>query len=168
MVGSGPLNSENVAGLLKDLDGRAVPRRRSPDALGVADRQAGPPSGHGAFIANRAEVAPGSIEAAVIEIVRGRNSSSSDADRPDTQPVVIVSEAMALRFLEDGRRGRLPRPAARRRFILTGPRCRQRREGADARRGTAQRGASPQPTAAHALHDGRGDRPPRSARHSRS
>ena len=42
-----------------------------------------PPADHGAF-----------------EIVRGRNFH--DADRPDTQPVVIVSEAMARRFWTDG------------------------------------------------------------------
>ena len=59
-----------------------------------------PPGDHGAFIADRAEVDPGFFEAAGIEIVRGRNFS--DADRPDTQPVVIISEAMARRFWEDG------------------------------------------------------------------
>ena len=59
-----------------------------------------PPGDHGAFIADRAEVDPGLFEAAGIEIVRGRNFS--DADRPDTQPVMIVSEAMARRFWEDG------------------------------------------------------------------
>ena len=59
-----------------------------------------PPGDHGAFIADRAEVEPGFFEAAGMEIVRGRNFS--DADRPDTQPVVIISEAMARRFWEDG------------------------------------------------------------------
>ena len=59
-----------------------------------------PPTDHGAFIADRAEVEPGLFEAAGIEIVRGRNFH--DADRPDTQPVVIVSEAMARRFWTDG------------------------------------------------------------------
>ena len=58
-----------------------------------------PPGDHGAFIADRAEVDPGFFEAAGIEI-RGRNFS--DADRPDTQPVVIISEAMARRFWDDG------------------------------------------------------------------
>ena len=59
-----------------------------------------PPGDRGAFVADRAEVDPGFFEAAGIEIVRGRNFR--DADRPDTQPVVIVSEAMARRFWEDG------------------------------------------------------------------
>ena len=59
-----------------------------------------PPSDHGAFVADRAEVEPGFFEAAGIEIVRGRNFR--EADRPDTQPVVIISEAMARRFWEDG------------------------------------------------------------------
>ena len=59
-----------------------------------------PPSDHGAFIADRAEVDPGFFEAAGIEILRGRNFG--DADRPETQPVVIISEAMARRFWTDG------------------------------------------------------------------
>ncbi len=59
-----------------------------------------PPDDRGAFVADRAEVDPGFFEAAGIEIVRGRNFS--DADRPDTQPVAIISEAMARRFWEDG------------------------------------------------------------------
>ena len=59
-----------------------------------------PPGDHGAFIADRAHVDPGFFEAAGIEILRGRNFS--DADRPDTQPVVIISEAMAGRFWADG------------------------------------------------------------------
>ena len=59
-----------------------------------------PPTDHGAFIADRAEVDPGFFEAAGIEILRGRNFN--DADRPDTQPVVIISEAMARRFWTDG------------------------------------------------------------------
>ena len=59
-----------------------------------------PPTDHGAFMADRAEVEPGFFEAAGIEIVRGRNFD--DADRPDTQSVVIVSEAMARRFWTDG------------------------------------------------------------------
>ena len=59
-----------------------------------------PPTDHGAFIADRVEVEPGFFEAAGIEIVRGRNFE--DGDRPDTQPVVIVSEAMARRFWTDG------------------------------------------------------------------
>ena len=59
-----------------------------------------PPTDHGAFIADRVEVEPGFFEAAGIEIVRGRNFDN--ADRPDTRPVVIVSEAMARRFWTDG------------------------------------------------------------------
>ena len=59
-----------------------------------------PPTDHGAFIADRVEVEPGFFAAAGIEIVRGRNFN--DADRPDTQPVVIVSEAMAGRFWTGG------------------------------------------------------------------
>ena len=59
-----------------------------------------PPGDHGAFIADRAEVTPAFFEAAGIEIIHGRNFS--DADRLDTQPVVIISEAMARRFWEDG------------------------------------------------------------------
>ena len=35
-----------------------------------------------------------------IEILRGRNFN--DADRPDTQPVVIIGEAMARRCWTDG------------------------------------------------------------------
>ena len=58
-----------------------------------------PPADHGAF-----------------EIVRGRNFH--DADRPDTQPVVIVSEAMARRFWTDGDAVRPARPAARPRSPL--------------------------------------------------
>ena len=59
-----------------------------------------PRSDHGAFIADRAEVDREFFEAAGIEILRGRYFS--DADRPDTQPVVIVSGAMAQRFWENG------------------------------------------------------------------
>ena len=59
-----------------------------------------PPTDHGAFIADRAEVEPGFFEAAGIEIVRGRNFDA--ADRPDTKPVVVISETMARRFWTDG------------------------------------------------------------------
>ena len=59
-----------------------------------------PPTDHGAFIADRTEVKPGFFEAAGIEIVRGRNFNAGD--RPDTQPVVIISEAMARSFWTDG------------------------------------------------------------------
>ena len=58
-----------------------------------------PPTHHGVFIADRAEVDPLFFEAAAIEILLGRNFN--DADRPDTQPVVIISEAMARRFSTD-------------------------------------------------------------------
>jgi len=59
-----------------------------------------PPSDYGAFVADRAEVDPGFFEAVGMEIVRGRNFN--DADRPDSRPVAIVSEAMARRFWPDG------------------------------------------------------------------
>ena len=51
-----------------------------------------PPTDHGAFIAYRAAVEPEFFEVVGIEILRGRNFN--DADRPDTQPVVIIGEAM--------------------------------------------------------------------------
>ena len=67
-----------------------------------------PPTDRGAFIADRAVVDPGFFEAAGIEILRGRNFN--DGDRSDTQPVVIISEAMARRFWTDGEAvGRLVR-----------------------------------------------------------
>jgi len=54
-----------------------------------------------------AEVASGFSEAPGIEIVRGRNFS--EADRPNTQPVVIISDGPGLR--EEGDPvGRLVRP----------------------------------------------------------
>ena len=59
-----------------------------------------PPEDHGAFIADRAEVDAGFFDAAGIRIVRGRDFN--DADLPDSQPVAIISEAMALRFWADG------------------------------------------------------------------
>ena len=59
-----------------------------------------PPADYGAFVADRAEVDPGFFEAAGIEIVHGRNFD--DADRPDSRPVAVVSEAMARRFWPDG------------------------------------------------------------------
>ena len=90
-----------------------------------------------------------------IEILRGRNFK--DADRPDTQPVVIISEAMARRCWTDGDAvGRLVRrreddpPLARRRHG-------KRREGADARRGAAQHGLSPLFAAVHAVADRRSE-----------
>ena len=54
------------------------------------------PTAHGAFIADRAAVNPGFFNAADTELLRGRNSNN--ADRPDTQPVAIISEAMTRRF----------------------------------------------------------------------
>ena len=48
-----------------------------------------PPTDHGAFIAYRAAVEPEVFEVVGIEILRGRNFN--DADRLDTQPVVIIS-----------------------------------------------------------------------------
>ena len=89
-----------------------------------------PPTGRGAFSADQAEVDPGFFEAAGIEILRGRDFS--DADRPDTQPVVIISEAMARRCWEDG--DAVGQPVQRRDdedAPLAGRRCRQRRQGAD-------------------------------------
>ena len=59
-----------------------------------------PPTDHGAFIAYRAAVEPEFFEVVGIEILRGRNFN--DADRPDTQPVVIIGEAMARRCWTDG------------------------------------------------------------------
>ena len=59
-----------------------------------------PPTDHGAFIAYRAAVEPEFFEVVGIEILRGRNFN--DADRPDTQPLVIISEAMAGRCWTDG------------------------------------------------------------------
>ena len=50
---------------------------------------------HGTIIVDRAEIEPGFFEAASVEILRARDFN--DADRPETQPVVIVSEAMAQR-----------------------------------------------------------------------
>ena len=43
---------------------------------------------------------PGLVDAAGIEILRGRNFS--DTDQPDTQPVAIISEATARRFWTEG------------------------------------------------------------------
>ncbi len=59
-----------------------------------------PPSDHGAFIADRAEVDVGFFDAAGIQILRGRGFN--DADLPDSQPVAIISDAMAQRFWKDG------------------------------------------------------------------
>ena len=59
-----------------------------------------PPTDHGAFIAYQAAVEPEFFEVVGIEILRGRNFK--DADRQDTQPVVIISEAVARRCWTDG------------------------------------------------------------------
>jgi putative ABC transport system permease protein len=59
-----------------------------------------PPTDHGAFLAEQAEVDAGFFDAAGIRIVRGRNFT--DADRSDSEPVVIISEVMAQRFWQDG------------------------------------------------------------------
>ncbi len=113
-----------------------------------------PPTDHGAFIAYRAAVEPEFFEVVGIEILRGRNFN--DADRPDTRPVVIISEAMARRCWTDGdavgRRcgGAKTIPLARRRHG-------KRREGADARRGAAQLGQSPLLAAVHAVADRRSE-----------
>ena len=94
-------------------------------------------------MADRAEVEPGFFEAAGIEILRRRNFN--DADWPETQPVVIVSESMAPRFWTDGDTvGRL----VRRRnddppWLVVG--AGERRERADARRGAAQHDLRPYP-----------------------
>ena len=70
-----------------------------------------PPTDHGAFIADRAEVDPGFFNAAGIELLHGRNFS--EADRPDTQPVAIIWEAMARRCWSDGDARRPAGAAAR-------------------------------------------------------
>ena len=73
---------------------------RPPSSSGFNVDGFEPPADHAAFTAARAEVDPGFFEAAGIEILRGRNFN--DRDRPDTQPVAIISEAMARRFWTDG------------------------------------------------------------------
>ena len=59
-----------------------------------------PPPGQEAFLADRAAVDPGFFEAAGIQILRGRNFN--EADLPDSQPVAVISDAMAQRFWRDG------------------------------------------------------------------
>ena len=54
-----------------------------------------PPTDHGAFIADRVEVEPGFD-------IGPRGPNFNVADRRDTRPVVIFSEAMAWRFWTDG------------------------------------------------------------------
>ena len=59
-----------------------------------------PPPGQEAFLADLAAVDPGFFEAAGIQILRGRNFN--EADLPDSQPVAVISDAMAQRFWRDG------------------------------------------------------------------
>jgi putative ABC transport system permease protein len=59
-----------------------------------------PPTGREAFRANRATVDGGFFDAAGMTIVSGR--TFTDADRQDTQPVAIISQAMARRYWPDG------------------------------------------------------------------
>ena len=59
-----------------------------------------PPADQLGFVADRAEIDTGFFDAAGIRILRGRNFT--EADRPETQEVAIVSEAMARRFWPDG------------------------------------------------------------------
>ena len=109
-----------------------------------------PPSDHGAFIADRAEVDAGFFDAAGIQIVRGRGFN--DADLPDSQPVAIISDAMARRFWKDG--DAVGRQVRRRRSAAAGRRGGERREGADARRGAAQHDLPSLFASVRALGDG--------------
>jgi len=59
-----------------------------------------PPKELRAFNADRADVDPGLFEAIGIRLLRGRNFT--DADRDDTESVVIISNAMARRYWPDG------------------------------------------------------------------
>ena len=59
-----------------------------------------PPAGQEAFRAERAIVDGGFFDAAGIPLVDGR--TFSDADRLESQPVAIISQAMARRFWPDG------------------------------------------------------------------
>ena len=72
-----------------------------------------PPTGREAFRANRATVDGGFFNAAGMTIVSGR--TFTDADRRDTRPVAIISQAMARRYWPDedalGRVLRRPDPA---------------------------------------------------------
>jgi len=59
-----------------------------------------PPAGRESFRADRAWIDSGFFDAAGMAIVAGRNFT--DADAQDSQPVAIISEAMARRFWPDG------------------------------------------------------------------
>lgn len=59
-----------------------------------------PPVDHGSFIADRAGVDAGFFEAAGIRLLQGRTFAESDL--PDTEQVVIISDAMARRFFSEG------------------------------------------------------------------
>jgi predicted permease len=59
-----------------------------------------PPPGREAFRADRAFVDGGFFDAAGIMIVDGR--TFNDADRHDTEPVAVISQAMARRYWPDG------------------------------------------------------------------
>jgi predicted permease len=59
-----------------------------------------PPAGREAFRADRAWIDGGFFDAAGMAIVEGR--TFNDGDRRDTQPVTIVSRAMAVRYWPDG------------------------------------------------------------------
>jgi predicted permease len=59
-----------------------------------------PPPGREAFRADRAIVDGGLFEAAGMTIVAGR--TFTDADRPESQRVAVISQAMALRYWPDG------------------------------------------------------------------
>jgi predicted permease len=59
-----------------------------------------PPPGREAFRADRAWVDGGFFDAAGMTVVDGR--TFTDADRRDTQPVAIISRAMARRYWPDG------------------------------------------------------------------
>jgi len=59
-----------------------------------------PPQGREAFRAENAKVDGGFFDAAGMTIVAGRNFN--DGDRRDTQPVTIITQAMARRYWPDG------------------------------------------------------------------
>jgi len=59
-----------------------------------------PPAGREAFSASRATADGGFFDAAGMRIVEGR--TFNDGDRRDTQPVAIISQAMARRYWPDG------------------------------------------------------------------
>ena len=59
-----------------------------------------PPAGREAFRADRAFVDGGFFDAAGMAIVAGR--TFNDGDRRDSQPVAVISQAMARRYWPDG------------------------------------------------------------------